>query len=223
MEARESSRGPRPAVCGRGLHDQAREDRRDRHTRRPRAPQPARPGGARRLTLSVTSRQRPLKVPSSSRCKEGALHNERSRMKGERRPGTAAPKANPDSRRRLRVLNPVGAPRRSARPRPPRDGGALPEARRPCLGRSQRGAVRKRRLGNRARRGSRPAPAPMAGGGRAQRLPGSSASSGAPAHALRASRREVGPRKRACYLVAANRRRPPGDEPYCEQHPDKCG
>jgi predicted DCC family thiol-disulfide oxidoreductase YuxK len=28
--------------------------------------------------------------------------------------------------------------------------------------------------------------------------------------------------ERAYDLVAANRRRLPGDEPYCEQHPDEC-
>jgi hypothetical protein len=65
----------------------------------------------------------------------------------------------------LRVLNPVGASRRGTRPRPPRDGGALPEARRPRLGWPQRGAVRKRRLGGRVRRCYRPAPAPMEGAG----------------------------------------------------------
>ena len=64
----------------------------------------------------------------------------------------AAAETNLDLRRRLRVLNLVGASRRGARPRPPRDGGALPETRRPRLGRPEREAVRIGSLGRLARR-----------------------------------------------------------------------
>ena len=133
-----------------------------------------------------------LGVPVKRAC---GTRNEAGRRR-ERCRGTVTPTANPDIRRRLRVLNPVGAPRRGVRPRSPRDGGALPEVRRSRLGRPQRGAVRKRRLGGRARRCSRPTPAPMARGGRDQRFPGGRAWAEATALLIRAARRKVSPRTR---------------------------
>ena len=84
--------------------------------------------GARRLRALVSLARGPL-FPAAGRDVDYAYVK-------------ATAKAHLDLRRRVRVLHVVGAPRREARPRPPRDGGALPETRRPRLGRSHRRGVR---------------------------------------------------------------------------------
>ncbi len=101
----------------------------------------------------------------------------------------AARAAGFDLRRGVRVLNAVGALGIGARPRPPRDGGALSEARRPRLGRPERRAVQEGGLGRRTLGSLWRDPVLLSGRGGDQRFSGGRARRPVPALLLRAARR----------------------------------
>ena len=101
----------------------------------------------------------------------------------------AARAAGFDLRRGVRLLNAVGALGIGARPRPPRDGGALPEARCPRLGRPEHRAVHEGGLGRRTTGSLRRDSMPLSGCGGDKRFSGGRARRSVSALLLQPTRR----------------------------------